>query len=54
MVIFSTSSNPKDVNACYRQGVSGYIVKPMDTKRLNQLVQTFLEYWFEAVELPMS
>ncbi|MEL6910786.1 MAG: response regulator [Cyanobacteria bacterium J06629_2] len=52
VVIFSTSSNPKDIDACYRQGVSGYMVKPMDTKRLNQLVTTFLNYWFEAVELP--
>jgi CheY-like chemotaxis protein len=54
VVIFSTSSNPKDVNACYRYGVSGYIVKPMDTNRLNQLVQTFLNYWFQTVELPNS
>ena len=52
IVVFSTSSNPKDIDACYCQGVSGYIVKPMDTKLLNQLVQTFLEYWFHAVELP--
>ncbi|VEP17194.1 Response regulator rcp1 (fragment) [Hyella patelloides LEGE 07179] len=52
VVIFSTSSNPKDVNACYRQGISGYIVKPMDINRLNQLVRTFLDYWFKAVELP--
>ncbi len=54
VVIFSTSSNPKDVDACYRQGISGYIVKPMDTQRLNQLVQTFLDYWLKAVELPSS
>lgn len=52
VVIFSTSSNPKDVDACYRHGISGYIVKPMNTQRLNQLVQTFLQYWFKAVELP--
>lgn len=52
VVIFSTSSNPKDVKACYSQGVSGYIVKPMNIERLNQLVTTFLEYWFQAVELP--
>jgi len=52
VVILSTSSNPKDINACYRHGVSGYIVKPMDTNRLNQLVQTFISYWFHAVELP--
>ena len=52
VVIFSTSSNPKDVDACYRQGVSGYIVKPMDTKLLDHLVATFLDYWFQTVELP--
>ncbi len=52
VVIFSTSSNPKDVNACYRYGISGYLVKPMNTSRLNQLVKTFLEYWFQTVELP--
>jgi CheY-like chemotaxis protein len=52
VVIFSTSSNPKDVDTCYRCGVSGYIVKPMNTDRLNQLVQTFLDYWFKTVQLP--
>lgn len=52
VVIFSTSSNPKDVNACYRYGISGYIVKPMDINRLNQLVKNFLGYWFQTVELP--
>ncbi len=52
IVIFSTSSNPKDINACYRYGISGYLVKPMDINRLDRLVQTFLDYWFQAVELP--
>ena len=52
VIIFSTSSNIKDIDACYRNGISGYIVKPMDTQRLNQLVRTFLEYWFGVVELP--
>ena len=52
VVIFSTSSNPKDINICYHYGISGYLVKPMNTKRLNQLVQTFLDYWFKSVELP--
>ncbi|MGL5076491.1 MAG: response regulator [Waterburya sp.] len=52
VVIFSTSSHPRDVDACYRYGISGYIVKPMNTDRLNQLVKTFLDYWFQTVELP--
>lgn len=42
IIIFSTSSNPKDIDACYLQGVSGYIVKPMNINILNQLVKTFL------------
>jgi len=52
IVIFSTSSNPKDIDACYQHGISSYMVKPMDTNRLNKLVITFLEYWFKVVELP--
>ena len=54
VVIFSTSSNPKDIDASYRQGISGYIVKPMDIDRLNKLVHTLLDYWFKTVELPSS
>lgn len=54
VVILTTSSNPKDVEACYLQGVNGYIVKPLDTQRLEQIVQVFLNYWFKAVELPYS
>jgi CheY-like chemotaxis protein len=54
VVIFSTSSNPKDVEACYRHGVSGYIVKPMNLSQLQELVTTFIEYWFKAVRLPNS
>ena len=52
VIIFSTSSNPKDVEACYRHGVSGYLVKPMNFNQLQELVETFVQYWFEAVELP--
>lgn len=52
VVILSTSSNPKDIDVCYRYGVSGYMVKPMGAERLNKLVKTFLEYWFDAVQLP--
>lgn len=52
VVIFTTSSNPQDVEICYQYGVNGYIVKPMDTKRFRKLVQILLDYWFEAVILP--
>ena len=52
IVVCSTSSNPIDIDACYHQGVSGYVVKPMDTNRLDSLIRTILDYWFQTVELP--
>jgi CheY-like chemotaxis protein len=52
VVVFTTSSNPRDIEACYQHGVSGYIVKPIDINQLMRTVQIFLNYWFEAVVLP--
>ena len=54
IIMFSTSSNPKDIEACYRHGVSGYIVKPMNSGQLQDIVETFTQYWFKAVELPFT
>lgn len=52
VVVFTTSSNSRDIEACYRRGVNGYIVKPIDINRLMRSVQIFIDYWFEAVILP--
>jgi len=45
-----TSSNPKDIEVCYRYGVNGYI-KPID-KKIDENAQVFIDYWFESVILP--
>jgi CheY-like chemotaxis protein len=52
VVIFTTSSNPKDIEICYRQGVNSYIVKPIDTQKLKQAVQILIDYWFKIVTFP--
>lgn len=52
VVVFTTSSNPKDVEVCYRYGVNGYIVKPINVNKLMRTIQIVIEYWFEAVILP--
>ena len=54
IVVFTTSSNPKDVEICYRYGVNGYIIKPMDVKKLMHTIQILIQYWFEVVILPDS
>ncbi|NJL82568.1 MAG: response regulator [Chloroflexaceae bacterium] len=52
VVVFTTSSNPQDIEVCYRYGVNGYIIKPMDTERLMKLIQIIIDYWFNAVIFP--
>ncbi|MBD2598123.1 two-component system response regulator [Nostoc sp. MBR 210] len=52
IVVFTTSSNPKDIEFCYQKGANGYLVKPMDAQELQKTVQAFVEYWLERNTLP--
>lgn len=54
VVVFTTSNNPKDIEACYRQGVNSYIIKPMDFSLLKRSIQTLLDYWFDITALPKN
>jgi len=54
VVVFTTSSNPKDIEVCYRYGVNGYILKPIDIKKLMRTLQVFIDYWFESSFFPMQ
>jgi CheY-like chemotaxis protein len=54
VVVFTTSNNPKDIEACYQKGANSYIVKPMNFNQLKQSVQTVLDYWFEITTLPQD
>ena len=54
VVVFTTSNNPKDIEACYRQGVNSYIIKPMDFNRLKRSIQIFIDYWFDTTVLPTN
>lgn len=52
VVVISASSDPKTIAECYRRGASGYLVKPMDFERLEELVRAVKAYWIDTVELP--
>ncbi|WP_013325047.1 response regulator [Gloeothece verrucosa] len=54
VVVFTTSSNPKDVDFCYQRGVKSYIVKPINVEQLKNTVKTFWDYWFDVVILPSA
>jgi CheY-like chemotaxis protein len=48
IVVFTTSSNPKDVEFCYEKGANGYLIKPMDAQELRKIIQAFVDYWLEV------
>ena len=52
IIIFTTSSNPTDIEVCYQRGVNGYIVKPIDTSKLIWTIKLFMSYWFDVTTLP--
>jgi CheY-like chemotaxis protein len=53
IVVFTTSSNPEDIELCYQKGANGYLVKPMDYKELHNIMRAFVNYWLEANVAPV-
>ncbi|MDU0371913.1 response regulator [Hymenobacter endophyticus] len=54
VIIFSTSSNMKDIDECYQLGANSYLTKPIEYAALEEKIQLIVRYWLEAVELPVA
>lgn len=52
VIALTTSSNPNDVAACYRDGANSYILKPVNLARLREILQKTVAYWMDVVHLP--
>ena len=50
VVIFSTSTAPKDIRKSYLGGANTYIAKPQSYDGLCEIMQRLSEYWFRAAE----
>lgn len=48
IVVFTTSSNPEDVELCYQRGANGYLIKPVGTPELQKTLQSFVGFWLET------
>lgn len=44
-IILTTSSNEKDLQACYNIGISGYILKPLKYQDYIAKINILLSYW---------
>ncbi|TDU69309.1 response regulator receiver domain-containing protein [Prosthecobacter fusiformis] len=53
VVIFSTSSSPQDIAWCYEHGANSYHVKQTDYSAFKRAVELLVDYWVEAVRLPL-
>lgn len=52
IVVLTTSSNPKDVETCYRYGANSYLLKQMRIDQLKHSVCLCMDYWMEVAVLP--
>jgi len=52
VVVLTTSSDERDVKACYRAGANSYIQKPVNLDGFLKAIEHLNGYWFEVVILP--
>jgi len=54
VIVLTTSSDDRDVAACYKAGANSYIQKPVDLEGFMQAIERLNDYWFEVVILPKA
>ncbi len=54
VIVLTTSSDDRDVQACYKAGASSYIQKPVDLDGFMRAIERLNDYWFEVVILPRA
>ncbi len=52
VIILTTSSDERDIEACYQIGANTYVQKPVDFDGLIEAIKRLKEYWFEIALLP--
>jgi CheY-like chemotaxis protein len=52
VIVLTTSSDDRDIEACYRAGANSYVQKPVNLEGFMRAIQRLHDYWFEVVILP--
>ena len=52
VIILTTSSDDRDIAACYRAGANSYVTKPVDLDGLFHALQRLQEFWLEIAVYP--
>lgn len=51
VVMFTSSAEARDREACYSMGANSYVVKPMDFPSFSEVLVHLVRYWLEVNEL---
>jgi len=52
VIMFSSSSDPRDIERCYAAGANSYVPKPMSVAGLFDTIVQLKEFWFRTALLP--
>lgn len=54
VVMLTASRDTKDVSESYRCGANGYIVKPVEFGKFDQVIGALCAYWLQINALPRA
>lgn len=54
VIVWTTSSSPRDVRACYAAGANCYLRKPVRLDDFERALDLLMRFWFGPVSLPAS
>ncbi len=54
VIVLTTSSDERDIEACYQAGANGYMTKPVGLDSYLDALQRLKEFWFEVVVYPKN
>jgi len=52
VVVFSSSTQPRDLARAYELGANSYLVKPSDSHELKVLIESLIRYWLDFNRSP--
>ena len=52
IVVLSSSEEQENVNDCYSNYANGYIVKPTDPSKFEEVIKSIEDFWLRKAKLP--
>ena len=54
VIVLTSSSAERDVDACYRRGANAFVVKPQELDEFMDLIALIRSFWLDTARLPSA